>query len=68
MELKLEIKEQGTILIENCDYHKIGGDKRIEGDLGIQIARDGRVWMCINGVAFIRFSPHPDGKMRKETK
>jgi len=27
------------------------------GDLGIQISDDGRVWICINGVAFLRFKP-----------
>lgn len=27
------------------------------GDLGIQIASDGRVWVCINGIAFLRFKP-----------
>ena len=26
-------------------------------DFGIQIAEDGRVWICINGVSFIRFKP-----------
>ena len=26
-------------------------------DFGIQIADDGRVWVCINGLAFIRFKP-----------
>ncbi len=26
-------------------------------DFGIQIAEDGRVWICINGQAFIRFKP-----------
>lgn len=25
--------------------------------LGIQIARDGRIWLCIDGQAFIRFKP-----------
>jgi hypothetical protein len=25
--------------------------------LGIQTARDGRIWVCINGQAFIRFKP-----------
>ena len=29
----------------------------LEGDLGIRIAEDGRVWICINGVSFIRFKP-----------
>ncbi len=27
------------------------------GDFGIQVAADGRVWVCIDGVAFIRFTP-----------
>jgi hypothetical protein len=26
-------------------------------DFGIQIAEDGRIWICINGVSVIRFSP-----------
>ena len=29
----------------------------MEGDLGIQVAKDGRVWVCINGIAFLRFKP-----------
>jgi hypothetical protein len=61
-----ESHQQGRISIENCNFHKILGDKNIEGDLGIQIARDGRIWICINGVAFIRFSPHPNQKMSKD--
>ena len=32
-------------------------DGVIKGDFGIQIAEDGRVWICINGIAFIRFTP-----------
>jgi hypothetical protein len=42
----------GRISIEN-----IPDSKLVEGDLGIQIAEDGRVWVCINGIAFIRFKP-----------
>ena len=26
-------------------------------DFGIQIAKDGRVWICVDGIAFIRFKP-----------
>ena len=26
-------------------------------DIGIQIAEDGRIWICINGVSFLRFKP-----------
>jgi len=47
-----ETHQYGRISIENMP------DKfPIEGDLGIQIARDGRVWVCINGIAFLRFKP-----------
>ena len=28
------------------------------GDFGIQISKDGRVWICIDGQAFIRFNPN----------
>ena len=24
---------------------------------GVQIARDGRVWVCVNGIAYLRFKP-----------
>jgi len=34
-----------------------------EGDIGIQTSEDGRIWICINGVAFLRFKP-----FREETK
>jgi hypothetical protein len=27
------------------------------GDIGIQIGGDGRIWVCIDGEAFIRFRP-----------
>ena len=29
----------------------------IIGDFGIQIAEDGRVWICINGISYLRFTP-----------
>ena len=35
-------------------FHRVN---QIKGDFGIQIAEDGRVWICIDGVAFIRFVP-----------
>ncbi len=28
-----------------------------EVDLGIQIAEDGRIWICVDGQAFLRFTP-----------
>jgi len=47
-----ETHQFGNISIENLPESRF-----IEGDLGIQIADDGRVWVCINGIAFIRFKP-----------
>lgn len=26
-------------------------------DVGVQIAEDGRIWICVNGQALIRFKP-----------
>lgn len=54
-----EAHQQGIITLENVPTERL-----IEGDLGIQIAKDGRVWVCINGVAFIRFKPQ-DTKTEK---
>ncbi len=49
-----EIHQQGTISFES---QLPIGQHTLEGDLGIQIASDGRVWICIDGVAFLRFRP-----------
>ena len=29
----------------------------INGDIGIEICTDGRIWICIEGVSFLRFKP-----------
>jgi len=47
-----EKHQYGIISLENVPVERM-----IEGDLGVQIAEDGRVWVCINGAAFIRFHP-----------
>ena len=47
-----ETHQTGIISIENLPTTNF-----IKGDLGIQIAKDGRIWICINGIAFIRFKP-----------
>lgn len=51
----------GNISLENL--HVVNGmlesavaDQQMV-DVGIQIAHDGRIWLCVNGVAFIRFKP-----------
>lgn len=58
-----EAHERGTLMIENYDI--IQEMHLRECDLGIQVAGDGRAWVCVNGVALIRFSPHLDGRMKK---
>jgi phage FluMu protein Com len=55
-----ETHMQGNITLEN-----LPATSALVGDLGIQIAGDGRVWICVNGIALLRFSPHPNGRMRK---
>ena len=61
-----ETHMQGRISLENIPQVLWGGaGLTMQGDLGIQIAEDGRVWVCIDGVAFLRFSPHPNGRMNK---
>lgn len=49
-----ETHQCGHLSIENMpSISEING----ECDLGIHIANDGRIWVCINGIAFIRFKP-----------
>ena len=47
-----EIHVNGMISIENIPENLVQ-----VGDLGVQISDDGRIWICINGIAFLRFSP-----------
>jgi hypothetical protein len=48
-----ETHQFGNISIEN--YNLL--ESVYQGDVGIQIAKDGRIWVCINGIAFLRFKP-----------
>lgn len=57
-----ETHKQGWVSIENeLIIHEMqdNGDLR-DCDFGIQVAEDGRVWVCINGVAWVRFRPFPE--------
>jgi len=56
-ELK-ETTQKGLISIENWPVGLLRTPGYMEGALGIQIATDGRIWVCINGVAFLRFKPN----------
>lgn len=33
-------------------------------DFGIQITKDGRIWICIDGMAFLRFKPITQPKQK----
>lgn len=63
-----ETHQYGRMTLENANspigIARFLAEGHYEGDLGLQVAADGRIWLCINGVAFMRFSPHPDGLMK----
>lgn len=46
-----EVHQRGLLSIE-----KKGVDSQI-CEVGIQTAEDGRIWICVDGEAFIRFKP-----------
>ena len=55
-----ETHQQGLLTIENKDLIIDRAEdfaETISTDFGIQIAKDGRIWICINGIAFLRFKP-----------
>lgn len=55
-----EVHQYGIISIENKEMilnEDYWYSETKHGDFGIQIAEDGRVWICIDGIAFIRFKP-----------
>lgn len=51
--------QKGVISVEK--FLNTGGHY---GDVGVQIARDGRIWMCYNGQALIRFKPAEDNPFK----
>ena len=71
---EIKINKEGIIMelpklpkIPQTEFHGLisieSEFKSGEGLLGIQTSEDGRIWICINGVAFLRFKP-----FREETK
>jgi len=50
-----EIKETHMLGYLSIETVPEGGMNK---DFGIQVAEDGRVWICIDGIAFIRFNPN----------
>jgi len=57
-----ETHQYGLVTVENLDLIAKGLSGNpysfgLEGDFGVQIAEDGRVWINVNGIALIRFKP-----------
>lgn len=48
---------QGRLSIENKEMVEEMLKDLKPVDFGVQISEDGRVWICINGAAFLRFKP-----------
>lgn len=56
-----EVHQQGNLGI--CNHTEVFDQLEaaaLEGgqvDVGLQVAADGRIWVCVNGIAFLRFKP-----------
>ena len=57
-----ETHQQGLLSIENFEIIQQTVN-RMNCDVGIQTCHDGRIWLCVNGIALIRFKPQrrPEG-------
>ena len=58
-----ETHQQGLITLHNSEL--IEHADLQNADLGIQTSYDGRVWVCINGLAFLRFKPFTRGRYNR---
>jgi len=65
---KYKYQADGVILLENDIFNKGEGIiiRMMDGNLGIQVAEDGRIWICIDGISFIRFQP--TSKLKRSKK
>jgi hypothetical protein len=59
-----ETHQRGLLSLENLDQvipfidtTKQGTVYFIDTDVGLMTSEDGRIWICINGLAFLRFKP-----------
>lgn len=52
-----ETHQQGVLSIENLDF--VQAADTTDCDVGVQLHDDGRIWICVDGVAFLRFKPTP---------
>lgn len=52
-----EVHQTGHLSIENEKIIKEMLLNNSSIDAGFQVSFDGRIWLCVNGIAFIRFKP-----------
>lgn len=56
-----EFHQQGSLGICNLDeVIKMLQETSEDGetvDVGLQVSHEGRIWLCVNGMALIRFKP-----------
>jgi len=50
--------QRGHLSIENGVDIALGVDLQ-NCNVGVQVAPDGRIWVCINGESYLRFKPGP---------
>jgi len=53
-----EFHQQGRVSIDNVTMIEQTDSSNV--DVGLQVAKDGRIWLCVNGIALIRFTPNPE--------
>ncbi|ASZ74594.1 hypothetical protein KHO57_gp019 [Mycobacterium phage Phabba] len=57
-----EFHQEGSLGISNLEevlyelnLHAESGE---QVDVGLQVSHEGRIWLCVNGMALIRFKPN----------
>lgn len=57
-----EFHQQGSIGITDLDeiipMLQLAASKGEQVDVGLQVNHEGRIWLCVNGMALIRFKPN----------
>jgi hypothetical protein len=53
-----EVHQRGHLSVEAPFVLDVNGLDLHDVDFGLQVAPDGRVWVCLNGMALLRFKPH----------
>ena len=44
-------------MVDILNLAEVQAEDLQEADCGLQVHRDGRIWLCVNGLALIRFKP-----------